>query len=82
MVLILKYRLDPPEALNRDVYEALKGQVGRVGITLQLPLGEDADGPPLLVVRGDFISVEGEHFEAPRDFPVPMVDDNAGEVPG
>lgn len=62
MALILRYRLEPPDALNREVYDALCKQVGEVGLNVNIPLGEDgADGQLTLV--GQFISVEGEHFE-------------------
>jgi hypothetical protein len=67
MALILKYRLDPPDALTQEIYSALAHQVGRVGINIQIPLDEDDPEKGVLTLRGDFISVEGEHFEARRD---------------
>lgn len=67
MALILKYRIDPPEALNAEVFEALAAQVGKVGINMTLPLVEDDPEKVVLQLRGDFISIEGEHFaQAPE----------------
>lgn len=60
MALILRYRLEPPEQLNQEVYEALAHQVGDVGLNVQLPLG-DGDAAPQLIMTAQFISVEGEH---------------------
>jgi hypothetical protein len=60
MALILKYRVDPPAEVNQAVYAALIDQVGKVGITIQMPLGDD--GKTQLSVTGEFISVAGEHY--------------------
>jgi hypothetical protein len=65
MALILRYRIDPPDSVNNLVYQSLVKQVGQVGLNVQVPF--DADDPEAgsVTLRGQFISIEGEH--APRD---------------
>jgi hypothetical protein len=61
MALILTYRLEVPDGINREVYEALASQVGNVGLDLNIPINED--GSASATLHGQFISVEGEHAE-------------------
>jgi hypothetical protein len=64
MALILKYRLEPPESFNQEVYTALAHQVGKVGLNINIPLNEDDPESAVLILRGEFVAVEGEHFGA------------------
>lgn len=66
MALIMRYRLEPPESLNQEVYEALCHQVGSVGLNVQVAIGE-GENAPQLVMTGQFISVEGEHSPEARE---------------
>lgn len=65
MALILKYRLEVPEGINREVYEGLCNQVGKVGLDVNTPINEDGSASAQL--RGELISVEGEHAEERND---------------
>jgi hypothetical protein len=79
MALILKYRLDPPDALNQEVYAALAHQVGKVGLNINIPLDEGDPEKAVVILRGEFIAVEGEHFQPRRDdkpmFPLPKMEE-------
>jgi hypothetical protein len=63
MSLILKYRVDPPDAVNALVFESLKKQVGNVGLNVNVAFDNDDPDAGGVILRGQFISVEGEHFE-------------------
>jgi hypothetical protein len=64
MALILKYRVEPHPGINNEIYKALAEQVGKVGIQIQLNIGpEDNPEATQVLVTGQFISVEGEHYE-------------------
>jgi hypothetical protein len=61
MALILRYRLEPPDSINQQVYKALITQVGTTGLNVEVPLNED--GTVAVRLTGQFISIEGEHAE-------------------
>jgi hypothetical protein len=64
MSLILKYRVEPHPGINNEIYQALVEQVGKVGIQMQLKIGPPENPEEtVVIVHGQFISVEGEHYQ-------------------
>jgi hypothetical protein len=64
MALILKYRVEPHPGISNEIYQALAEQVGKVGIQMQLKIGPPENSEEtMVIVHGQFISVEGEHYQ-------------------
>lgn len=83
MALILKYRVEPHPGINNEVYKALADQVGKVGIQIQLNIGPEEDPESTqVVVHGQFLSVEGEHFNESLAVDAPVDLARAGTHPG